>query len=353
MRLSLLSVLIPSYSLVSSLSTTPYQKNHFRRTTVTHEDAPLTTTTRMASSTTNDNVSENLLSQITFRTPASEDIPTCLDIELASYPSDEAASMESLTYRQQNAPNYFLCACASNNDDDQIIGFICSTRCNTFEDEDAMSTHDPNGQLLAIHSVVVDEQYRRQGIATKMLQFYIQMVQEQEKEKIPPTSSSADSPIESIVLLAKSHLLGFYVQGGGFRVNRPSPIVHGKELWYELELPLATPTKQPKIMQPLPGGQQSWFCKTEQFSKPFPVVKPHLEAHKKWVEELRRQGYSITSGYRVDSEGKPGGGGLMFLAAANYEEALSIVQQDPLIVNDCVDWQLNGWIGQVGDVALL
>jgi hypothetical protein len=26
-----------------------------------------------------------------------------------------------------------------------------------------------------------------------------------------------------------------------------------------------------------------WFVKTEMFKKPFPVVKPHLEAHRAWV----------------------------------------------------------------------
>jgi hypothetical protein len=44
---------------------------------------------------------------------------------------------------------------------------------------------------------------------------------------------NADGSIQ-FVLLSKSHLLGFYVNCG-FAVNRPSPIVHGKELWYELE----------------------------------------------------------------------------------------------------------------------
>ena len=103
----------------------------------------------------------------------------------------------------------------------------------------------------------------------------------------------------------------------------------------------------------IPADDESWFCKTEQFKRPFPEVKPHLEAHKEWVTKLRtEQGYCITSGYRVDAEGKPGGGGLMFLAAKSYQDALEIVLQDPLVANDCVEWELNGWIGQVGDIQL-
>ena len=108
-----------------------------------------------------------------------------------------------------------------------------------------------------------------------------------------------------------------------------------------------------ELAQTIPAANESWFCKTEQFKRPFPEVKPHLEAHKEWVTKLRtEQGMCITSGYRVDAAGRPGGGGLMFLAAQSYEAALEVVLQDPLVANDCVDWELNGWIGQVGDIQM-
>jgi uncharacterized protein YciI/GNAT superfamily N-acetyltransferase len=271
---------------------------------------------------------DSLVSQLDYRSPSPKDIPLCFEIEAASYPADEGASLTSLEYRQTNAMPYFQCAIL----DDAIIGFVCSTRCDTFEEESAMTTHTPTGSLLAIHSVVVQEKYRRKGVASAILKHYLQTV---EKENV-------DGTIQSIVLLSKSHLLGFYVNCG-FAVNRPSPIVHGKELWYELER---------KVVRTLPVPGESWFCKTEQFKRPFPQVKPHLEAHKTWVTDLRREGYCIASGYRVDSEGKPGGGGLLFLAAKSYEEALSVVLKDPLVANDCVDWELNGWVGQVGDVQM-
>ncbi|KAL3900826.1 MAG: hypothetical protein SGARI_006165 [Bacillariaceae sp.] len=207
-----------------------------------------------------------------------------------------------------------------------------------------MSTsHDPAGTLLAIHSVVVEEPYRKRGIAKAMLQHYVTSVKGQQQQS--PGNDNDMPPISSMVLLAKAHLLGFYVQCG-FQVNRPSPIVHGQELWYELEQACSSNVRA------LPNNDESWFCKTEQFKRPFPEVRPHLEEHKAWVEKLRQDGYCITSGYRVDAEGKPGGGGLMFLAATSYQAALEIVEQDPLVANDCVDWELNGWIGQVGDVQM-
>lgn len=102
----------------------------------------------------------------------------------------------------------------------------------------------------------------------------------------------------------------------------------------------------------LPQEEESWFVKTEQFCQPFPFVKPHLEAHRAWVAKLRSEGHCVTSGYRVDGDGKPGGGGMMFFAATSYEAAEELVRQDPLVANGCVDWALHGWVSEVGDVQL-
>ena len=290
----------------------------------------------------------NIISRITYRCPTEDEIPACFAIESASYPADEAASLEGLTYRQSHAGDYFLGAYLNEkgNNIESMIGFVCGTRCIQFEEE-SMSTHTPTGRYLAIHSVVVQQDYRRRGIASAMLKEFLKKVKQQEIEL---QDQGTGNELQSVVLLAKSHLLGFYVNCG-FQVNRPSPIVHGKELWYELEQQVLPAT----TIQSLPQAGESWFVKTETFKQPFPYVKPHLEAHKEWVQNLRtrvQDPVCITSGYRVDADGKPGGGGLMFLAAKDYEEALQLVLQDPLVANDCVDWQLNGWIGQVGEVQM-
>jgi len=173
---------------------------------------------------------EKLLKNIRFRTVRPTDIPACAEIEEASYPPDEAASKSALQYRQHHAAPYFRCAVIPNekdDDNDTIIGYICSTRCREFSHE-SMSTHVPNGQLLAIHSVVVKEEYRRQGIAAAMLKGYVERVEEKN-----------DGGIEKMVLLAKKELLTFYVDCG-FSVVRPSAIEHGADQWYDLELVLDT-----------------------------------------------------------------------------------------------------------------
>ena len=82
-------------------------------------------------------------------------------------------------------------------------------------------------------------------------------------------------------------------------------------------------------------------------------MKPHLEAHREWVRKLRENNpQTIVSGYRVDENDKPGGGGLMIFAAKDYESAKKLVRNDPLVANECVDWQLNKWIAETGDISI-
>ena len=143
----------------------------------------------------------------------------------------------------------------------------------------------------------------------------------------------------------------------GFAAPKSSSIL-------SLRLPPSSSTNHRAILQSqrrgvilnlAPDGM-SWFVKTETFCKPFPVVKPHLEAHRAWVQSLREQNgdtqQTIVSGYRVDAEDRPGGGGLMIFAAENYAAAEEFIRTDPLIANECVDWQLNKWIAETGDISI-
>ena len=196
----------------------------------------------------------SLLSRIIFRRVLPTDVSLCYQIESASYPEDEAASKAKLQYRQHHAAPFFRCAflvaddgdnsdgrtCASNSISYQgqsmhpsatlrgnIIGFVCATRCDSFTAE-AMKVHDAAGKILAIHSVVVDERYRNHGVASAMLQDYI-LAMENLNEK-----GKLSSKMEKIILIAKKQLLAFYVRNG-FAVTGVSPVVHGKEEWFELE----------------------------------------------------------------------------------------------------------------------
>lgn len=289
-----------------------------------------------------------IVTDVQFRSVIPQDILECFQIETSSYPPDEMASEKSLRYRQANAGSYFRCATIpSSNDknDGKIVGFVCATRCDEF-DEESMSIHVPSGRLLAIHSVVVEEQYRRMGLATAMLQDYISFIEKECKH-------DGNKGIAKIVLIAKSNLLGFYVNVG-FSVTGVSKIIHGKDRWYDLELSIEKRLMKKELssFHCLPRKGDLWFVKTEKFILGYLEVKPYLEAHRAWVADLRLNGCCITSGYRVDGNGQPGGGGLMLFAAASYADAEDLVRKDPLIANGCVEWKLNGWISEVGELQL-
>ena len=95
-----------------------------------------------------------------------------------------------------------------------------------------------------------------------------------------------------------------------------------------------------------------WFVKQETFLRPYSAMQPHLEAHRAWVRQLRDRGVLISSGYLVDGEGRPGGGGLLLLEAASYAEAEALVWLDPMVCSGGVDWRLEQWQRSVGDLAV-
>lgn len=96
-----------------------------------------------------------------------------------------------------------------------------------------------------------------------------------------------------------------------------------------------------------------WFVKHETFLRPYAEMRPHLAAHRLWVEELRRQGVRIASGYLVDGRQQPGGGGLLLLEAPDHASAERLIRQDPMLRSGGVAWTLQRWMAAVGDLGLV
>ena len=98
----------------------------------------------------------------------------------------------------------------------------------------------------------------------------------------------------------------------------------------------------------------AWFVKTETFTAvaaamPVEQRRITLEAHRHWVVQEAAAGRRLRSGYLVDGERRPGGGGLLMFEASSYAEALAWVENDPMIRAGLVDWQLQEWIPVSGD----
>mmetsp|Transcript_23334 Transcript_23334/g.36507 ORF Transcript_23334/g.36507 Transcript_23334/m.36507 type:complete len:89 (+) Transcript_23334:122-388(+) len=86
-----------------------------------------------------------------------------------------------------------------------------------------MSCHEADGHLLCIHSVVIDEKYRRKGLGSKMMTEYIKQIKVSQPQ------------VKKMALLCKEHLRGFYAKAG-FTLLGPSAVVHGQDLWYDMQL---------------------------------------------------------------------------------------------------------------------
>jgi ribosomal protein S18 acetylase RimI-like enzyme len=65
----------------------------------------------------------------------------------------------------------------------EIAAFINGT-CSAHKaiHHESMSTHDPHGRYLVIHSVTVSDRYRRQALASNMLRDYVNYLTTNRKE---------------------------------------------------------------------------------------------------------------------------------------------------------------------------
>ena len=115
-------------------------------------------------------------------------------------------------------------------------------------------------------------------------------------------------------------------------------LLQGNRLWFE-------------------SSGMPWFIKTEAFTAetlqlPSDQRQEHIQTHRVWVEGCKRAGWKIVSGYLVDQQQRPGGGGLMFLQAPCFEDALQLIEQDPMIASGLVKWNLQEWIPVIGELMI-
>ena len=91
------------------------------------------------------------------------------------------------------------------------------------------------------------------------------------------------------------------------------------------------------------------FIKTEKFKKEtlnLSVIKrkSFLLMHKKWVKKISQSGHNIYSGYLINENKIPGGGGLMIFEASDYLTAKKMIENDPMIKYKLVIWDLQEWV---------
>ena len=91
------------------------------------------------------------------------------------------------------------------------------------------------------------------------------------------------------------------------------------------------------------------FIKTEKFKDNTLKLsnterKKFLLMHKEWVSSISKSGHYVHSGYLVNDKKIPGGGGVLIIEAKDYLTAKKIIEEDPMIKNELVIWELQEWI---------
>ena len=91
-----------------------------------------------------------------------------------------------------------------------------------------------------------------------------------------------------------------------------------------------------------------FFVKTETIKKEYLInndfKRKIINEHIDWIKKLKKEGINIKSGFLIDESKRAGDGGLLILEMNNYKNALKIIENDPMIKNDLVEWKLNEWI---------
>ena len=91
------------------------------------------------------------------------------------------------------------------------------------------------------------------------------------------------------------------------------------------------------------------FIKSEKFKKETLALsnterKNFLLMHKQWVKKISQSGHNILSGYLINENKLPGGGGLLIFEANDYLSAKEIIENDPMIKYELVIWDLQEWV---------
>lgn len=158
-----------------------------------------------------------------IRQATADDLPRVTALEQASYPADEAAPPEVLAMRLRVAGEAFLVA---TDPAGQVIGFVCGTRApGDVLTHESMRRHDPAGESLCVHSVVVDPAWRHRGLGLALVRAAVERAREM-------------PGVRRVLLICKEPLIGLY-RAAGFGLVGPSSVTHGADPWFEMRLDLA------------------------------------------------------------------------------------------------------------------
>ncbi|KAJ1680208.1 hypothetical protein EV182_000479 [Spiromyces aspiralis] len=167
-----------------------------------------------------------------YRRVTPKEIAAAHKLEAEGYHPDEAASYDSLLYRQRHAGEFFLGAFDSDN---RLVGFVTSTLADSpLVTEQSMREHNPRGKNLCIHSVCTAHDMQRKGVALTLLR---QLIAELRRKNAEPREMGLPPVYERVTLIARPYLVPLY-EKAGFRSLGKSSVAHGPDPWIDCILTL-------------------------------------------------------------------------------------------------------------------
>lgn len=163
------------------------------------------------------------MSELKIRNVKRVDLDAVTAIEAECFPAAEAAARESMKDRLQVYPKGFFIG----EIEGKAIGFIngaCSDS-PVIEDKfyESMKWHDDKGKHLMVYGLDVLPDYRGQGFARELMEYFIDFAKEEGKE--------------AVLLTCKTHLVSFY-ESFGYVNEGVSDSTHGGAEWHDMRLAL-------------------------------------------------------------------------------------------------------------------
>jgi ribosomal protein S18 acetylase RimI-like enzyme len=165
----------------------------------------------------------SLQSEVVISNATIDELNELHEIETLAFSDGRAASREAFLYRLQNFPQWFYKAeCAG-----KIVGLVNGSSSDrkyiTDDLYQAYGAFDESGENLLIFGLAVHTDFRKQGIAHKLLPHILSSAKERGKKRAS--------------LTCKENLIGFY-EGFGFRNCGVSESVVGGVKSYDMEIDL-------------------------------------------------------------------------------------------------------------------
>ncbi|MDL2294120.1 GNAT family N-acetyltransferase [Ruminococcaceae bacterium OttesenSCG-928-D13] len=157
-----------------------------------------------------------------IRTAKLSDLPAMAAVEAACFPPAEAATEASLKARLSVYPEHFWLL---EDEDGTLVSFVNGMVSDepTIRDEmfENANLHDESGAWQAIFGVGTAPEYRRRGLAAKVMEHAIAEAKRQGRK--------------GCVLTCKAHLVHYYEKFGYVNAGL-SASTHGGAVWYDMRL---------------------------------------------------------------------------------------------------------------------